>query len=155
MFFIFCRFRWTLPAFLCVLVGVFSQSAAQAPALDYGPNDQRFSTMEPCETLGGVVQTVGDGVVCSDLDANGTFCIIGSVDAFPCRGLYKHVVRCNSKYDRPALNPFLCDAKCDTDDGEFARGKHCICEDIFVAATRDDAVCAEFWLDSGVSPSCF
>lgn len=158
MFSVFCRFGGRLPLLvsLCVLVGVaVSQSAAQAPSLDYAPDDQRFGTVEPCETLGGSVQTVDGASFCSDIDKGGTFCIVGSQDAFPCAGLYRSVVRCNSKYDRPALNPFVCAAKCDIHNGEFARGKSCICESIFVAATEDDAVCAKFWINSGVSPNEF
>ena len=67
-----------------------------------------------CEQRGGTVETAADGrEVCSGVDANDTFCIIGSADAFPCRGLLKHVELCNDNYGRPALNPFFCGRVCD------------------------------------------
>ena len=58
------------------------------------------------------------------MDRNDTFCIVGAAEALPCRGLFKHVIECNAKYNRPALNPFFCGAKC----GAFpnkARGARC------------------------------
>ena len=78
-----------------------------------------------CRDLGGDLETSGGGAeVCSNLDANDTFCIIGEQQALPCRGLFKHVITCNAAYNRPALNPFFCGARC---GGEtpLARGNAC------------------------------
>ena len=66
-----------------------------------------------CEdAFGGVVHEEGGGKICSGVDRAGTFCILDSKDAFPCRGLFKTVRTCNLVYERPALNPFACAAKC-------------------------------------------
>ena len=76
-----------------------------------------------CEAFGGRVQ----GEVCLGLDQAGTFCILDSAApyAFPCRGLFKHLRTCNLLYQRPALNPFVCDEKCPGG----ANGKGMGCED--------------------------
>ena len=67
-----------------------------------------------CEQRGGTVEDADNGQqVCSGVDANDTFCILNSADAFPCRGLFKHVILCNGQYNRPALNPFFCGRVCD------------------------------------------
>ena len=52
------------------------------------------------------------GTICSGMDSNDTFCIIDSADAFPCRGLFKHLRSCNLQFNRKALNPFFCGEKC-------------------------------------------
>ena len=65
-----------------------------------------------CGAFGGVVKDEGDGKICSGIDQAGTFCILDSKDAFPCRGLFKTVRTCNLVHNRPALNPFACAAKC-------------------------------------------
>ena len=65
-----------------------------------------------CNAFGGVVKDEGDGKICSGVDQAGTFCILDSKDAFPCRGLFKTVRTCNLVYERPALNPFACAKKC-------------------------------------------
>ena len=78
-----------------------------------------------CRDLGGDLETSGGGAeVCSNLDANDTFCVIGEQQALPCRGLFKHVITCNAAHNRPALNPFFCGARC---GGEtpLARGDAC------------------------------
>ena len=76
-----------------------------------------------CGQLGGILQSAPGGrQVCSQIDANDTFCIVGEADAFPCQGLYKHALICN-QYNRPALNPFFCGARCPS--GEFACGAGC------------------------------
>ena len=62
-----------------------------------------------CGALGG--RTTAEGA-CVDADQTGTFCILNSEDAFPCRGFFRHIVRCNLEYERPALNPFICGVKC-------------------------------------------
>ena len=92
------------------------------PALDY-------HSSALCGALGGVLQTVavsgGNAHVCSEIDANDTFCIVGSRGAFPCRGLFKHVALCNSVHNRPALNPFFCGEKCLPDSSDYACGGEC------------------------------
>ena len=62
------------------------------------------------------------GKICSGMDANDTFCIIDSADAFPCRGLFKHLRSCNVEFNRKALNPFFCGARC---AGQNAVGTNC------------------------------
>ena len=81
-------------------------------------------TAAECRMLGGEVQIhSATGIrVCSGIDANDTFCLVDSGDAYPCRGLFRHVRTCNDDYNRPALNPFFCGAQC----GErAARGDEC------------------------------
>ena len=73
--------------------------------------------LEICRALQGggeAARLEGDGEmkVCSDVDANGTFCILDSVDGLPCRGLFRHVLRCNVGFNRLALNPFFCGKEC-------------------------------------------
>ena len=82
-------------------------------------------TAAECRMRGGEVRIdSGSGTrICLGLDQSGTFCLVDSGDAFPCRGLFKHVRVCNDIYHRPALNPFICAARCDAD--ETARGKDC------------------------------
>ena len=75
-----------------------------------------------CGAFGGTVRMAAGGEVCSGMDANNTFCIIDSVDGFPCRGLFKHVWTCNVRHNRPALNPFLCGEPC---GAKNAVGKEC------------------------------
>ena len=92
--------------------------------------DENFDTVEGgeeelCARFGGMALDEGNGRVCGGLDEAGTFCILdstGSDPAFPCRGLFKHLRRCNGLYERPALNPFICGEKCDN----RARGRHCL-----------------------------
>ena len=71
-------------------------------------------TAAECRMLGGEVQIhSATGIrVCSRIDANDTFCLVDSGDAYPCRGLFRHVRTCNDDYNRPALNPFFCGPKC-------------------------------------------
>ena len=69
----------------------------------------------------------GGGKVCSGVDANDTFCILDSVDGFPCRGLFRHVLRCNIGFARKALNPFFCGERCG--DREYAVGSECVKQD--------------------------
>ena len=82
-------------------------------------------TAAECRMRGGEVRIdSGSGTrICLGLDQSGTFCLVDSGHAFPCRGLFKHVRLCNDSYNRPALNPFICAARCDAD--ETARGKDC------------------------------
>ena len=65
----------------------------------------------------------GNGRVCLGVDSNNTFCILDSADGLPCRGLFRHVLKCNVGWNRPALNPFFCGALCAAD--EQAVGGEC------------------------------
>ena len=82
-------------------------------------------TAAECRMRGGEVRIdSGSGTrICLGLDRSGTFCLVDSGDAFPCRGLFKHVRRCNDVYHRPALNAFICGERCGAD--ETARGRDC------------------------------
>ena len=82
-------------------------------------------TAAECRMHGGEVRIdSGSGTrICLGLDRSGTFCLVDSGDAFPCRGLFKHVRRCNDVYHRPALNAFICGERCGAD--ETARGRGC------------------------------
>ena len=79
-----------------------------------------------CGIFGGNMDESPD--VCSGMDKNDTFCIVDAEEAdgalaFPCRGLFKHLRTCNLRFNRPALNPFFCGAKC----GDMeAAGKDCV-----------------------------
>ena len=76
--------------------------------------------------LGGEV--VENQRICRGVDEAGTFCILGSQDVFPCRGLFRHILRCNLLYsNRRALNPFICGVSCGDPSitGAFARGARC------------------------------
>ena len=85
---------------------------------------RRSSHRTVCEDyLGGRVVR---NVVCQGIDKDGTFCIMDSRDAFPCRGLFRHILRCNLTYNRPGLNPFACAESCgDPTVDEIARGAGC------------------------------
>ena len=81
-------------------------------------------TAAECRMLGGEVRIhSATGIrVCSRIDKNDTFCLVDSEDAYPCRGLFRHVRTCNDDYNRPALNPFFCGPKC---GAQKAVGKDC------------------------------
>ena len=81
-------------------------------------------TAAECRMLGGEVQIhSATGIrICSGIDANDTFCLVDSGDAYPCRGLFRHVRTCNDDYNRRALNPFFCGARC---GAQKAVGKDC------------------------------
>ena len=89
------------------------------------PLPQAANTPDACRSIfGGRIQTAENSqTVCSGVDHNDTFCIIGSRDAFPCRGLFNHIWKCNQT-NRPALNPFFCGAPC-ADGDNASRGRHC------------------------------
>ena len=147
--------------FVGAALAAFSEAEAQIPATVYIENDPKFRTAEPCATLGGTVRIVGNGEVCSGIDQSGTFCIVGSRDAFPCRGLYKHVVRCNAEFSRPAVNPFICGPKCDADGGKFPQGADCVhmcsspvgtaeqCVRLFDISESNDVNCAQKLINRG------
>ena len=92
-------------------------------------NDDNFQRYL-CRAFGGKVPDADDQTVfpsqlniCSEMDRHDTFCIVGSTDAFPCRGLFKHLRECNLTYNRPAVNMFFCGEKCE--EGETAIGAAC------------------------------
>ena len=88
----------------------------------------RYRNPVLCADLGGTLQEVGGEWVCQGLDGAGTFCIVGSQDVFPCRGLFRHVIQCNDVYNRSALNPFICDGVCQQSGAPWevkARGSNC------------------------------
>ena len=104
---------------------------ACVPDEDASPDFDGIAQKALCGAFGGTTVRIatGSGEVCSGMDKNDTFCIMDAADAdgvraFPCRGLFKHLRSCNLEFDRPALNPFFCGAKC----GEEmeAVGKDCV-----------------------------
>ena len=83
-----------------------------------------YDDHQTCDKFGGDTEpAVGfpGRHICSNIDINDTFCIVGSKDALPCKGLYDHVLRCNH-YNRAALDPFHCAGACETG---FACGNKC------------------------------
>ena len=80
-----------------------------------------------CETgFGGNILMADGGRVCKGMDVADTFCILDSDGerAFACRGLFKHLQRCNWEFKRGAADAFLCGRKCE--DDEFAFGPGCL-----------------------------
>ena len=88
-------------------------------ALNDGVCEYKAAT---CQMLGGEVEGE-DNRVCSGIDWNDTFCLMGSDSAFPCAGLFYHVWLCNDDHNRPALDPWHCAARCPS--GLRARGARC------------------------------
>ena len=81
--------------------------------------------VELCEAFGGEVLKEGEVAYgCRGLDEAGTFCLLGSEEVFPCRGLFLRARDCNVGYGRPRplLNPFICGSVCPS---QTARGRHC------------------------------
>ena len=81
--------------------------------------------VELCEAFGGEVLEEGEVAYgCRGLDEAGTFCLLGSEEVFPCRGLFLRARDCNVGYGRPRplLNPFICGSVCPS---QTARGRHC------------------------------
>ena len=93
--------------------------------LEFAGDTPDYHSADLCARLsGGIVQvTVGVLPACTKIDTSGTFCIAGSREVFPCRGLYRTVLHCN-QYNRPARNPFVCEGVCSRED-EFACGRGC------------------------------
>ena len=58
------------------------------------------------------MSVAGAAYGCRGVDKSGTFCLLGSLEVFPCRGLFTRARDCNINEDRPLLNPFLCAPKC-------------------------------------------
>ena len=63
-------------------------------------------------SVGETMMLGGDAYGCRGVDKSGTFCLLGSLEVFPCRGLFTRARDCNIKYNRPLLNPFLCAPRC-------------------------------------------
>ena len=167
--------RTLAPALLGAMLPLLSLFAAAAAAvivapearaqvtLDYTKNDPRYATEQPCQALDGQLTIFASGEkVCSDIDTSGTFCIVGSQDAFPCAGLYKRVVKCNREYNRIAINPFICGETCSMDGDELARGKGCVgsfcttptqtvtpCDNLESAIVYNDINCARQLIAGG------
>ena len=101
--------------------------AGLAEADDAGPAPTLAlsDTEATCRMLDGEVQTHSrtGAKICSGIDHNDTFCIVGSALAFPCVGFFRHVRRCNDDHNRPALDPWHCAAPCPS--GLRARGARC------------------------------
>ena len=104
------------------LFGLTRDLCAEAETGDFGDIPQK----DVCLKLQGRAdaQLEGNGKVCSGVDANDTFCILDSAEALPCRGLFRHVLKCNVGWNRRALNPFFCGEACGA--GEKAVGGECI-----------------------------
>ena len=85
-------------------------------------DDEVSRTSKLCSLMGGDVKLEKQQEVCSNIDASGTFCFVGSREVFPCKGLYRRVLTCNS-FNRPARNPFICERACE--DEHFACGGGC------------------------------
>ena len=99
------------------------QVAQAVPTAVFELEDEEvFRTSELCAQMGGDVKLEKQQKVCSNIDASGTFCFVGSREVFPCKGFYRRVLRCNS-FNRPARNPFICGRACE--DGHFPCGGGC------------------------------
>ena len=126
----------------------FSEAPAQVPPQGTAPD---YNDSALCEQLGGTLETSENEEVCSNLDANDTFCMMGSADAFPCQGLFKHVIQCNNyNRSRPALNPFFCGEPCAS--GEKARGRRCervISADVIVSVSFPSSPAATIYAPEG------
>ena len=98
---------------------------AEADDAGAAPTLALSDTEATCRMLEGEVQTHSrtGSKICSGIDHNDTFCIVGSASAFPCVGFFRHVRRCNDRFNRPALDPWHCAKKCA--DGLRARGAKC------------------------------
>ena len=98
---------------------------AEADDAGAAPTLALSDTEATCRMLEGEVQTHSrsGAKICSGIDHNDTFCIVGSASAFPCVGFFRHVRRCNDDHNRPALDPWHCAAPCPS--GLRARGAKC------------------------------
>ena len=122
----------TLTAGECVCAdgdGMFELGGACVPRVgNVAPSGESEANLRAaCENFGGLRERAPNGEwICSEIDAADTFCILGSAEALPCEGLFKHVRACNL-LDRPALNPFLCGPVCALGDVRLrARGAECV-----------------------------
>ena len=108
--------------------GIFAAVGAEAGLSDSGCSGGTFEGYIDCiirKTPRSVMDVYGPGVpyACRGVDISGTFCLLGSLEVFPCRGLFTRARDCNIKYNRPLLNPFLCAPPCITTTPP--RGPHC------------------------------
>ena len=55
-------------------------------------DDEVSRTSGLCADMGGDVKLEKQQEVCSNIDASGTFCFVGSREVFPCKGLYRRVL---------------------------------------------------------------
>ena len=102
----------------------YSDAGGDCVAPDALVLPEHANSPEGCsKTFGGAMRVMDGQPVCSGIDIQGTFCFVGAREIFPCRGLFRHVWKCN-RLNRPALNPFVCDPVC-SEDGNMARGRHC------------------------------
>ena len=94
--------------------------------LEFAGDTPDYHSADLCARLGGEIVQVTVGVLpaCTKIDTGGTFCIAGSREVFPCRGLYRTALLCN-QYNRPAQNPFACEGVCSEEEEEFACGRGC------------------------------
>ena len=92
------------------------------PAATFELDDEVSRTSGLCSQMGGDVKLEKQQEVCSNIDQAGTFCFVGSREVFPCKGLYRRVLLCNS-FNRPARNPFVCARPCE--NKHFACGNGC------------------------------
>ena len=115
-------FSWRAPC-ICLSPNVGVISRYGRPEQD-GSGCVRGNTPAECENLGGELQSAGGEAdrICSGVDWNDTFCILGSVDVFPCAYFFAHVKECNA-LNRPALDPWHCGPVCP--NRGFAIGAAC------------------------------
>ena len=113
------------PNRVCAPPTVCPKDYARDDCVPNGRDPKKAYQRDACHKLfGGVTRTAADDhQICTKVDLNGTFCIVGSRDAFPCRGLFNHIFKCNQQ-NRPALNPFFCAAPCEGSEN-IARGRQC------------------------------
>ena len=110
-----------------------TETGSNSPRLPDAANEPNACA----RVFGGRMRTAGGGqTVCSNIDRNDTFCIVGSRAAFPCRGLFKHVWTCNTD-NRPALNPFFCGKRC-AGGANMARGRECGQQTLDALQSADD-----------------
>ena len=99
--------------------GDFRRTPQRRVCLDYLDGE----VVDVVDDAGNVVSADG---ACRGIDTAGTFCILdatGSDPAFPCRGLFRHILLCNLTYNRPGENPFVCGESCG--ESGTARGADC------------------------------
>ena len=106
--------------------------------LEFAGDTPDYHSADLCARLGGKIVQVTVGVLpaCTKIDTSGTFCIAGSREVFPCRGLYRTALLCN-QYNRPARNPFVCEGECSSGGvclrqrmlarGDSCGGRHSLC----------------------------
>ena len=116
-----------VPSQIALAAGIAPAHIGFVPGQSRDPasvSDADYRSAEFCTDLGGELDA---DRVCSNIDINDTFCIIGQDgednSALPCLGLFRHVNTCNFAYNRPALDPFHCAQPCGP--GKRAVGRQC------------------------------